>query len=228
MRRTAVVFTIIFLLTVCGAGHAAKRDEKPGADRFVIAQIHYGGGGDWYEDKTSLIRLQKRIHDEFGLEFGTERKTIRIMDESLFSYPMIYITGHGNIVFEPEEIPRLRDYIDRGGFIWASDDYGMDEAFRREMARVLPDAELLELPFDHEIYAEPYAFNRGLPKIHEHAGGAPHGYGIYYRERMVAFYDFNTDIGDGLEAPSIHKDPADVRESAFKMAVNIVFYALTH
>ncbi|MFA6450665.1 MAG: DUF4159 domain-containing protein, partial [bacterium] len=151
-----------------------------------------------------------------------------IMDEDLFSYPMLYIVGHGNIVFTPSEVVRLRSYLERGGFLWANDDFGMDAAFRREMRKVLPESAFIELPFSHPIYRTPYLFPNGMPKIHEHAGGPPHGYGLFIGRRMVVFYDFNTDIGDGLEAPEIHKDPPEKQEQAFKMGVNIVYYALTH
>ncbi|MCK5844694.1 MAG: DUF4159 domain-containing protein, partial [Victivallales bacterium] len=177
---------------------------------------------------TSMVRLQKRLEKEFGLPASPRRKIVRVMDDDLFSYPMLFMTGHGNVVFSPGEVERLRTYFERGGFLWASDDYGMDKSFRREMQKVFPGLEFVELPFDHPIYHKPYGFPDGLPKIHEHAGGQPRGYALFLESRMIVFYDFNTDIGDGLEAPSIHKDPVEVREKALKMAVNIALYALSH
>ncbi len=222
-----IVF-ISLMITLCGVyAYAQDKNDKNEGDLFAIAQIHYGGGGDWYEDRTSMIRLQARIEKEFGLRAAPGRRVVRIMDDDLFSYPMLFMTGHGNIVFSPEEVERLKEYFDRGGFLWACDDYGMDESFRREMKKVIPGSEFVELPFDHPIYRKPYRFDRGLPKIHEHAGGPPHGYAMFLGPRMIVFYDFNTDIGDGLEAPSIHNDPEEVREQAFKMAVNIAYFALT-
>ena len=210
-------------------GRAQEKKIAPqGGDYFTIAQIRYGGGGDWYEDRTSLARLQARLQRDLGLAPGIERKIVKLTDDDLFSYPMLYIVGHGNITFTPEEAARLRTYLERGGFLWANDDFGMDAAFRREMKKALPESPLIELPFEHLIYRVPYAFPNGLPKIHEHAGGPPHGYGMFLGKRMVVFYDFNTDIGDGLEAPEIHKDPAEKREQAFMMGVNIVYYAFTH
>lgn len=206
---------------------AEKKPVQPGGDFFTIAQIRYGGGGDWYEDRTAIVRLQERLKDELGLTPATERKIVKLTDDDLFSYPMLYIVGHGNIVFTPEEAARLRAYLERGGFLFANDDYGMDASFRREMKKVLPESPFVELPLDHPIYKTPYRFPNGLPKIHEHAGGAPHGYGMFIGKRMAVFYDFNTDIGDGLEAPEIHKDPAIKREQAFQMAVNVIYYALT-
>ena len=216
------IFAMLFLIS-----HSASA-EKEGTDRdlFTIAQIHYHGGGDWYEDRTSMFRLQKRFEQEFGIPALQIRKEIELTDDDLFSYPMLYMVGHGNVVFSPEEAARLRQYLLQGGFLWACDDYGMDPSFRREIKKVFPDRELVEIPFNHEIYHEYYDFPHGLPKIHEHAGGPPHGYGIFVGDRLVVFYDFNTDIGDGLEAPSIHRDPEEKRESAFKMAVNILLYAI--
>ncbi len=205
-----------------------KTQQGKTGDLFVIPQIRYGGGGDWYEDRTSMVRLQERAAAEFGMKAGKERKIIRLTDDDLFSYPMLFITGHGNIAFTDEECVRLRKYLENGGFLWASDDYGMDVSLRREMKKVLPGREFSEVPFGEKIYNMPNRFPDGLPKIHEHAGGPPHGYAIYIDGRIAVFYDFNTDIGDGLEAPAIHKDPPEKRESAFKMALNIVFYALSN
>lgn len=223
--RKLFVFVLLTIATGCAA--AVVRSAGAGGDLFAMAQVHYGGGGDWYEDKTSLVRLQARLGDEFGLPADTERRIVKLTDEELFSYPMIFMTGHGNVVFTPEEAAKLRAYFERGGFLWACDDYGMDEAFRREMKKVFPGLEFVELPFDHPIYHTPYEFSKGLPKIHEHAGGPPHGYALFIDGRMMVFYDFNTDIADGLEAPKIHNDPPEKQEQAFRMAVNIVFQALS-
>ena len=228
-RRAAAYKTfIIATLLLLAIGRGAAGQGKAGTgERFAIAQIHYGGGGDWYEDRTSMVRLQERLRQELGLTVESEPKFIKLTDEDLFSYPMIYMTGHGNVFFTPEEAAKLRTYLERGGFLWANDDYGMDEAFRREMKKVFSDTEFVELPFDHSIYRTPYEFPNGSPKIHEHAGGSPHCYAIFIDKRMVVFYDFNTDIGDGLEAPEIHNDPPEKREQAFSLAVNIVFHVLS-
>ena len=213
----------------CPRAAAQRKDKRQGGDLFTIAQVQYRGGGDWYEDKTSMVRLQERVQKEFGAPAANVRATVRLTDEELFSYPMIYMTGHGNVDFSPEEAQRLRQYLDRGGFLWASDDYGMDPAFRREMRKVYPDRELAELPFSHPIYHAYHEFPKGLPKIHEHDGGPPRGYGIIDETgRLTVFYDFNTDLGDGLESPEIHKDPPEAREAAFRMALNIVMYVMTH
>ncbi len=146
----------------------------------------------------------------------------------LFLYPIIHMTGHGRVAFSDSEAAMLREYFERGGFLWADDNYGMDRYFREQINRVLPGSPLVELPFDHEIYHSFYDFPDGLPKIHEHDGGPPHGYGAFMNGRMVVFYSFNTDIGDGMEDEEVHHDPPEKHEAALRMGINIVVYALSH
>jgi len=230
--RCAVAEAAMLIIMCCFGACVKCAPEKgkteQGGDYFTIAQLRYGGGGDWYDDRTSLVRLQERLQREFGVVAGKDRKVVKLTDEDLFSYPMLFMCGHGNVVFSDEEAKRLRVYLERGGFLWASDDYGMDASLRREMKKVFPEQVFVELPLSHPIYHKPYEFPNGLPKIHEHAGGPPHGYALFVKDRIAVFYDFNTDIGDGLEAPGIHDDPPEKREQAFRMAVNIAFYALSH
>ena len=198
------------------------------AEEFTVARLKYRGGGDWYSDPTSMPNLLARVRRDLGIETARDEVKLDIMNESLFNYPFAYMTGHGKVKFSDEEAARLRVYLTSGGFLWADDNYGLDEHFRKEIRKVFPEEELVELPFSHEIYSTIYAFPGGLPKIHEHHGGPPHGYGIVYEGRLVVFYSFNTDIGDGLENAGVHDDPPDKREAASRMAVNIVSYALTH
>jgi hypothetical protein len=195
---------------------------------FNIVRLKYRGGGDWYSDPTSLPALLRRVEQTLGVKAAREEVRLSILDETIFAYPFAYMTGHGKVRFSDEEAARLRHHLISGGFLWADDNYGMDEHFRREIRKVFPDEELVELPFDHEIYHIVYDFPGGLPKIHEHHGGPPHGYGIIHDGRLVVFYTFNTDIGDGLEDPEVHRDPPEKRDAAMKMALNIVTYALTH
>lgn len=216
-KLSYIIFLILFFST--GILHAAGE--------FTIARIKYSGGGDWYSDPTSIPNLLRQVEKVLKIPVGKEER-VSIMEPHLFSYPFIYITGHGKIVFSEAEVLRLRSYFEAGGFLWADDNYGMDEYFRREIRKVFPECELIELPFDHPIYHMVYDFDNGLPKIHEHHGGPPHGYGIIYNARLVVFYTFNTDIGDGLEDAEVHNDPPEKRDAAMRMAINIVAYALTH
>ncbi len=206
---------------------AAGGIGAPG-DAVRLGRLHYGGGGDWYANPTSLPNLARALRDRLGMKVDLEEERVEPMDDDLFNVPFLHMTGHGNVRFTSEEAERLRWYLMHGGFLFADDNYGMDESLRRELRRVFPEAELVELPFDHGIYHSVYSLPRGLPKIHEHHGGPPHGYGIYHEGRLVVFYSYNTDIGDGLEDPEVHGDPPDVREQALRMAMNVVVYALTH
>ncbi len=191
-----------------------------------MVRIKYRGGGDWYGNRTTFVNLFRYIREHVGLETAPKEVAHRITDQDFFRYPIAYIAGHGNIKFSDEEVSRLRRYLTSGGFLWADDDYGMDPAFRREMKKVFPELNWVELPFSHPIYHMFYQFPNGLPKIHKHAGGPPHGYGLFYQGRMVAFYSFNTDISDGCEDPEIHGDPPEKRTRALQMGTNILLWAL--
>lgn len=195
---------------------------------FTIARVKYGGGGDWYSDPSSLPNLLEFIGENTDLKTAKKEVAVSIMDEALFSYPYLYMTGHGNIKFTDKEVKRLRTYLTTGGFLHADDNYGMDKSFRREMKRVFPDKDLVELPFDHGIYNIHFNFPNGLPKIHEHDGKPPQGLGIFHKGRLVIFYTYETDLGDGWEDPEVHKDPEEKRLAALKMGTNIVLWALMH
>lgn len=197
-------------------------------DKFTIARVKYGGGGDWYYGQTQIPNLLKALRERTNIKTANNQVVIQLTDRRLYNYPFIYITGHGNIVFTDEEVKALRQYLLRGGFLWANDDYGLDKSFRREMKRVFPDKELIEVPYDHPIYWCFYEFPNGLPKIHEHDGKPPKGYGIFHEGRLLVFYDYESDIADGLEDPQVHNDPPEKRELALRMAINIVIYALTN
>ncbi|MFC1718722.1 DUF4159 domain-containing protein [Candidatus Poribacteria bacterium] len=222
VTRQAISISCVLLLMFAIASLA--QDE----DSFTIARIKYGGGGDWYVGQTQIPNLLKELRQRTNVETARKQSVIQLADKDLYLYPLIYMTGHGNVTFRDEEVEALRLYLTQGGFLWANDDYGMDKSFRREMKRVFPDKSLVEIPFDHKLYHCYYDFPKGLPKIHEHDGKPPRGYGVFHEGRMVAFYNYESDIGDGLENPDIHNDPPEKREQAIRMAINIVIYALTH
>lgn len=195
---------------------------------FTVAQLKYRGGGDWYANPSSLPNLLAALRDRTGIEVASKPATVSPTDEDLLLHPMIYMTGHGQVSFSDDEAARLREYLERGGFLWADDNYGMDRSFRSEISKVLPGDRLVELPLEHPIYHAFYEFPGGLPKVHEHDGGPPHGYGVFHDGRLVVFYSFNTDIGDGMEDPEVHNDPPEKHEQALRMGVNVVVYALTN
>jgi hypothetical protein len=222
-QRWASVILSIIILLLWSIGAAS---DMPGG--FTIGRLKYGGGGDWYANPSSLPNLLSALRERTDIEVAERPLTVEPADDELLLCPMIHMTGHGKVAFSDEEVRKLREYLELGGFLWADDNYGMDRHFRAQMDRVLPDAALVELPFGHEIYHCFYEMPEGLPKIHEHDGGPPHGYGAFLNGRMVVFYSFNTDIGDGLEDPDVHNDPPEKHEAAVRMGINIIVYALTH
>jgi len=189
-------------------------------------RIQYDGGGDWYGNKTTWINILEKARAELNMVTAQREVSYKILDPEFIQNPIAYIAGHGNIRFSSAEAQRLREYLIAGGFLFADDDYGMDESFRREMRKVFPELQFVELPFSHPIYSIVYDFPNGLPKIHEHDGGPPKGLALIYEGRMVCFYSFNTDISDGCEDASVHNDPPEKREKALQMALNILAYAL--
>jgi uncharacterized protein DUF4159 len=208
---------------------AATETVPAGARAFGIARLKYGGGGDWYEDRTSIRNLLHAMHERLGtVVAGDEEPVVEPGSASLFQYPFVFACGHGNIKFTPDEVVNMRRYLDSGGFLWVDDDFGIDPSFRREMRRVFPDSPLLELPFSHPVFHELYDFPAGLPKIHEHDGGPARAYGIVRNGRLVVFYSYDTDLGDGLEDEEVHHDPPAKREAALKMAMNLAHYVMTH
>ncbi len=195
---------------------------------FTIARLKYQGGGDWYSNPSSLPNLLEEINERTTIRAAPREEVAEISDPKLFQYPYLYMNGHGNVRFTDDEVKILRSYFAAGGFLHADDNYGMDSSFRREIKRVFPDSPLIELPFDHTIYNAFYDFPTGLPKIHEHDGKPPQGFGIFYENRLVVFYTYECDLGDGWEDPDVHNDPPEKREAALKMGINIVMYTLTH
>ncbi|MBT4318458.1 MAG: DUF4159 domain-containing protein [Candidatus Marinimicrobia bacterium] len=197
------------------------------AQDFSIARVHYDGGGDWYGDPSSIPNLLNFINENTSIAVNLEEVKIKLTDSDLYYYPFLYLTGHGNIRFSEDEVGILREYLKKGGFLHADDNYGMDKSFRREMKRVFPEKEWVELSYNHEIFHTFYEFPNGLPKIHEHDGKPAQGLGLFEGERLIVFYTYETDLGDGWEDIEVHKDPQYLHEAALKMGVNIIWFALT-
>ena len=195
---------------------------------FKIARLKYSGGGDWYNDPSSEVNLLKFIGQNTGLDVDPRYEFVDINSENFYSYPFIFITGHGNIAFSENESHRLKVYLENGGFLYADDDYGMDKAFRREMKKVFPGQELVELPFSHPIYHCQFDFPNGPPKTHEHNGKPPQGFGLFHNGRLVVYYTYETNPSDGWADPEVHNDPEPKRQEALRFGTNIVTYALTH
>lgn len=192
---------------------------------LTIARLKYEGGGDWYNDPEIIPNLAKEINRRTSIRVEEKEEIIDLLSENLYQYPFIFMTGHGNINFSEKEVKNLRDYLLNGGFLYADDDYGMDTAFRREIKKVFPDKELIEIPIDFPIFHIFYSFNK-LPKIHEHYEGSPKAYGIFHEKRLVVFYTWNTNISDGWT--DRYNDPPEKREEAIRIGINIFLYALSY
>lgn len=194
---------------------------------YKIAKLKYNGGGDWYANKSSLPNLIDFCNKSLLLNISPKEDFVDVGSSKLFSYPFIHMTGHGNVVFSDSEAENLRNYLLGGGFLHIDDNYGLDQFIRVEMKKVLPGSEFIELPFSHAIYHQKYSFKEGLPKIHEHDGKPAQGFGLLHEGRLVCFYSYESDLGNGWEDQDVHNDLPKTREKALKMGANILSYALT-
>lgn len=197
------------------------------APRMTIARLQYEGGGDWYANPSSLPNLLKAINERTTLRVEPTEARVTLMDERLWDYPFLHVTGHGEIRLSDAEVGRLREYLLRGGFLHVDDNYGIDESFRREIARVFPDRPLVDVPLSHPVYHLVYDFPKGLPKIHEHDGRPARGFGIFIGERLAVYYSYESDLGNGWEDPGTYSDPPALHEAALRMGVNLFVYAVT-
>lgn len=212
------LLTLFSLLTVPPA-------EEPTL-RFAL--LKYQGGGDWYANPTALGNLAEFCNASLGTDINPDYATVEVGSADLFNYPWVHMTGHGNVVFSPAEAENLRNYLIGGGFLHADDNYGMDPYIRVAFKQVFPELSLVELPFEHEIYHQKYKFPAGLPKVHEHDANPAQGFGLIWEGRVVVFYSYECDLGDGWEDPEVHKDPEELRQKAFQMGANIVSYAFKY
>lgn len=210
------LFSIFFFFTIAiGLGNISAQE---------IALLQYGGGGDWYANPTALPNLVKFCNTNIDTAIKEKPETVTPGSVDIFDYPLVHMTGHGNVFFSAEEAENLRNYLMSGGFLYIDDNYGMDEYIRKEIVKIFPNKELKELPANYPMFSYVYKFPKGMPKIHEHDGGRPQAFGIFVEDRLVLLYTFETDLGDGWENPEVHNDPQEIRLKALQMGANIVKY----
>lgn len=211
-------------LVALGASLGATSPEPP---RLAIARLQYEGGGDWYANPSALPNLLKAINDRTAFRVEATEGRVTLNDDRLFDYALLHATGHGEMKLSETEVGRLRDYLLRGGFLHVDDNYGLDESFRREIARVFPDRPLVDVPLTHPIYHIVYEFPQGLPKIHEHDNQPARGFGIFIGDRLAVFYSYSSDLGNGWEDVGTYDDPPELHEQALRMGINLFAYAIT-
>ncbi len=213
-------FVLIYTLGNHNPTHAQSYSHK-------IAKMKYDGGGDWYANKTSLPNLINFCNKNLLTKINKEEGIVEAGSAEIYDYPFVHLTGHGNVIFSDEEAENLRKYLIAGGFLHIDDNYGMDKFIRLAMKKVFPELEFVELPFDHPIYHQKYQFDKGLPKVHEHDNKPPQGFGLIFEGKLVCFYTFECDLGNGWEDQEIYNDPEETRTQALQMGANIISYALT-
>lgn len=221
MNKNLLFFAFAFVFAF--SGKAQAQPEPP----LKLAKLKYNGGGDWYSNKTSLPNLINFCRKNLNINLDVEEEVVEVGSPELFSYPFVHMTGHGNVVFSEAEAQNLRKYLISGGFLHIDDNYGLDKFVRVELKKVFPELELIELPFNHPIYNQKYKFPKGLPKVHEHDGKSPQGYGLIYEGRLLCFYSVECDLGNGWEDQVIYNDSEEVRQKALQMGANLVAYAFT-
>ncbi len=225
MRLVKIVSFVSVILMGC---FVFMRLQKYNASTYTyqIALMKYNGGGDWYANlETSLPNLITYCNQNLKTNINPEQAVVEVGSNDIYNYPFIHLTGHGNIIFSDAEAQNLRNYLIAGGFLHLDDNYGLDKFIRPQMKKVFPELDFVELPFNHAIYHQKYNFDKGLPKIHEHDNKPPQGFGLIYQGRLVCFYSFECDLGDGWESPEIHKDSPEARANALKMGANLIQYA---
>ncbi len=215
------------ILTVAALAVALLGSSPTGVRDLTIGRLQYGGGGDWYANPSSIPNLLSAIRNRTTLDADVRERVVKLSDPNLWEIPYIHMTGHGNVTFSETEAATLRRYLESGGFLHADDNYGMDESFRREIARVFPDNPLEEIPLDHPVFHLVYDFPEGIPKIHEHDDLPAQAFGIFLSDRLALFYSYQSDLGDGWEDAEVHNDRPEVREAAIRMGVNLFVYAVT-
>jgi len=218
MKRSTYIAAILILLLFSSFNNPS----------YKMGRLKYSGGGDWYGDRTALVNLIKFCNDNLKTNFEPEEETVEPGSAELFNYPFIFMTGHGNVIFSDVEVRNMRKYLTGGGFLHICDNYGLDQFIRPQMKRVFPELDFVELPLNYPIYHQKYQFPTGLPKVHEHDGKRAQGFGLIYKGRLVCFYDYQCDLGNGWEDFGTYAgDSQDIRLKALKMGANLVQYAMT-
>jgi hypothetical protein len=218
-----VISRILLALSIVAGGSTMPVAPAP---VMTIGRLHYEGGGDWYANPSSLPNLLSALRTRTTLRVANEEKVVALSDDDLWNVPYIYMTGHGNVHWSDRDLLILRRYLQQGGFLHADDNYGMDASIRRELGRLFPDHQLVEVPLDHPIYHLIYDFPKGIPKIHVHDGKPAQGFGIFLDGRLAVYYSYQSDLGDGWEDPEVHHDTPEKREAALRMGVNLFAYAV--
>jgi len=222
-----VAFVLLALLIASVSPSQTPPNPPAGGGGLEIGLLKYRGGGDWYSAARAVANLCQYMRQNTNVQMAPEPVAVEPSSIELFSHPITFINGHGNVSFTDEDVQNVRAFLSSGGFLFANDDYGMDTSFRREMKKVFPGADGKELPLSHPVYNLYYKFPNGLPKVHEHDEKPAQGYGLYYNGVMVSFYDVESDICDGWEDESVHGDPLEKRQAALKMGTNVILYALS-
>ena len=217
-RNSPILKLRITLLMICICSFVSSLAQD-------VAVLKYNGGGDWYSNPTALPNLIDFANENIGTKISKNPTSVAVSSTDLYNYPMLFMTGHGNVFFSEDEAKNLREYLTSGGFLHISDNYGLDKYIRRELKKVFPKLTLQEIPRSHPIYHQTFDFSEGLPKIHEHDKKTPQGFGLFYEGRLICFYDYESDLSDGWEDTSIHNNPEEVRQKALKMGANIIEYA---
>jgi len=218
MKKFVFLFSLFLIAT------SFTPVDKP----LKIALLEYNGGGDWYANPTSLTNLAKYCNQNLRMNIEVDIPTVEVGSAELFNYPFVHMTGHGNVVFNEQELENLRAYLIGGGFLHADDNYGMDKFIRPQLEKLFPGTKLVELPFSHPVFHQKFDFTNGLPKIHEHDGTVPQAFGLFHEGRLVVLYTYECDLGDGWEDQSVHKDTNEAREKALKMGANIIRYVFAN
>lgn len=213
---------ILSLLLIAGLFQLSFIAPQNGALKMGL--LKYSGGGDWYANPTALPNLAKFCNENLGTNFNPDYATVEVGSADLFNYPFIHMTGHGNVVFSSADAENMRNYLIGGGFLHIDDNYGMDKFVRVAMKQVFPELDFVELPFEHEVYKQKFEFKNGLPKIHKHDDKPAQAFGLIWKDRLVCFYSYESDLGDGWEDWEVHKDSEEKRQEAFKMGANMIQY----